>query len=493
MSKNVKEQEKMTKYQLKQQKREEEKAKEKREARIGTITLVVLVLAVVCFIASFPVRKYLAVNEEIVTVDGQAVTRVEFDYNYNIMKNNYMSQYGSMMSGFGVDLTGDLSTQMYSETLTWEDFFEQMAVESIAQNRAMTKAAQAEGFTYDTTQEVEDFNTAIEAEALLAGVTVDDYLKATYGELATKKEIEAFVAEAAVLNAYYNAITERNIPTEEEITAYYNENTDYYDSVDYRVTVVAAEVAEDATEEQKTAAMATAKEQADKALETVATDGELVEGMTISYSDYTVNGWLFDTARKAGDTTVIEDADNNQYYVLAFEKRYLDENPTVDVRVILAEQDGQAIVDEWKAGEATEDSFAALCETHSIDSYTAANGGLYEGISKAGLAPVLTDWLFAAERATGDVTSITTEDGYNYVMYYIGTNEPAWKMNIKTSLSNERTATYIEEISSAIEVVDNNNNLAYLSVEETASTEEADVAEATISTEEATETTQAAN
>lgn len=491
MSKDVKEtteQKNMTKYEQKKQKREAEKAKEKREERIGTITLVVLVLAVVCFIASFPVRKYMALNEEVVTVDGEAVSRVEFDYNYYIMANNYMSQYGTLMSNFGIDLTGDLSTQMYSDTLTWEDYFEQMAVESICQNRALMNAAEAEGFTYNSDEEFNDFKTSIEAEALLAGVTVDAYVQSVYGQFATMSKVEPLVREAAVLNAYFEVLAERNAATEEEVKAYYEENTDYYDSVDYRITAVTADVADDATEEQKAAAMEVAKAEADKAVETVAKDGELVENMTMSYSDYTVNGWLFDTARKAGDTTVIEDTDNNAYYALAFEKRYLDEAPTADVRVIMTQEDGQAIIDEWKSGEATEESFAALCATKSLDSTTAANGGLYEGVSNTALEEDLTSWLFEAERAYGDVTSISTEDGYTYVMYYVGANEPLYKVSIQNTLVNERMAAYVEEISAAIEVVDNNKNLAYLWVEEAASTEEA-----TATTEAATETTQAAN
>ena len=90
-------------------------------------------------------------------INGEEVNKVEFDYVYNTSKNNYITQYGSYLSYFGLDTSKDLSTQMYSETLTWQDYFEQNAVESLKQNKALMAEAKAAGFTYDTTDE---YNTS---------------------------------------------------------------------------------------------------------------------------------------------------------------------------------------------------------------------------------------------------------------------------------------------------------------------------------------------
>lgn len=51
-------------------------------------------------------------------VNGEAVNKVEFDYQYNLTKNNYIVQHGSYLTYFGLDTSKDLSTQMYSDTLT---------------------------------------------------------------------------------------------------------------------------------------------------------------------------------------------------------------------------------------------------------------------------------------------------------------------------------------------------------------------------------------
>ena len=145
MSKNEKvtenkeqtEQKVMTKYDRKVQKRKEEKEKEKKEERISTAIGIVVLVALVCLVASFPIRTYLATHETYVVVNGEAVNKVEFDYQYNLTKNNYITQYGSYLTYFGLDTSKDLSTQMYSDTLTWQDYFEQNAVESLKQNKAL--------------------------------------------------------------------------------------------------------------------------------------------------------------------------------------------------------------------------------------------------------------------------------------------------------------------------------------------------------------------
>lgn len=61
---------------------------------------------------------------------------------------------------------------------------------------------------------------------------------------------------------------------------------------------------------------------------------------------------------------------------MAFEKRYLDETPSADVRVIIPTEDktGEEILEEWKSGAATEDSFAELCKKYTQDTSAVENG-----------------------------------------------------------------------------------------------------------------------
>ena len=508
------EQKVMTKYDRKVQKRKEEKEKEKKEERISTTVGIVFLVALVCLVASFPIRTYLATHETYVVINGEEVNKVEFDYVYNTSKNNYITQYGSYLSYFGLDTSKDLSTQMYSETLTWKDYFEQNAVESLKQNKALMAEAKAAGFTYDTTDEYNTFKETIKTSAAAAGVSDKEYVRSIYGSYATMGRIEEYVKNDMVMNAYYQKLQEDNAPSDDEIQSYYEENKATYDSVDYRLTTIEADLPTEPTEladpVEETAAttdttatdgtaaidatasdstdtayqpsdaeiakaMEDAKVLADDAEQTVAKDGEAHENEKKSSVNYLISDWLFDDARKAGDTTVITNDNSHCYYVVAFEKRYLDETPSADVRVIIPTEDktGEEILEEWKNGAATEDSFAELCKKYTQDTSAVENGGL------------LSNWIFDSSRQAGDTVAITVSDT-TYVLYYIGQDQPEWKINIKNTLVSDTMSQHMQDITADITVEDPKGKLNYLKVqaEESAA---AETETATAETQEITE------
>ena len=526
MSKNEKvtenkeqtEQKVMTKYDRKVQKRKEEKEKEKKEERISTAIGIVVLVALVCLVASFPIRTYLATHETYVVVNGEAVNKVEFDYQYNLTKNNYITQYGSYLTYFGLDTSKDLSTQMYSDTLTWQDYFEQNAVESLKQNKALMAEAKAAGFTYDTTDEYNTFKETIKTSAASAGISEKEYVRSIYGGYATMSRIEQYVKNDMVMNAYYEKLQEDNAPSDDEIQSYYEENKATYDSVDYRLTTIEAELPTEPTEladpveattapdadtdgtattdtTQDTAyqpsdaeiakAMEDAKVLADDAEQTVAKDGEAHENEKKSSVNYLISDWLFDDARKAGDTTVITNDNSHCYYVVAFEKRYLDETPSADVRVIIPTEDktGEEILEEWKNGAATEDSFAELCKKYTQDTSAVENGGLFEQVTKTGMTEELSNWIFDSSRQAGDTVAITVSDS-TYVLYYIGQDQPEWKINIKNTLVSDTMSQHMQDITADVTVEDPKGKLNYLKVQ----AEESAAAEtATAETQEITE------
>ena len=515
------EQKVMTKYDRKVQKRKEEKEKEKKEERISTTVGIVFLVALVCLVASFPIRTYLATHETYVVINGEEVNKVEFDYVYNTSKNNYITQYGSYLSYFGLDTSKDLSTQMYSETLTWKDYFEQNAVESLKQNKALMAEAKAAGFTYDTTDEYNTFKETIKTSAAAAGVSDKEYVRSIYGSYATMGRIEEYVKNDMVMNAYYQKLQEDNAPSDDEIQSYYEENKATYDSVDYRLTTIEADLPTEPTEladpveetaadttgttdgtaatdtTQDTAyqpsdaeiakAMDDAKVLADDAEQTVAKDGEAHENEKKSSVNYMISDWLFDDARKAGDTTVITNDNSHCYYVVAFEKRYLDETPSADVRVIIPTEDktGEEILEEWKNGAATEDSFAELCKKYTQDTSAVENGGLFEQVTKTGMTEELSTWIFDSSRQAGDTVAITVSDT-TYVLYYIGQDQPEWKINIKNTLVSDTMSQHMQDITADVTVEDPKGKLNYLKVqaEESAA---AETETATAETQEITE------
>lgn len=503
-----------TKYDLKMQRKEQERKKAKRDDLVSKITGIAVVVVLACLVASFPIRSYLTVNGTYIEVAGEKVTRVEFDYNYNLMKNSYIAQNGYYLSMFGIDLSGDLSTQMYSGTLSFQDYFEQMAVDNIASNKALRDQMNAAGFDSDISKEYAKYEETIKDAAAAAGMTEKDYIRQTYGMYATASRLKGFVTEALKLSAYYEQVSEEKAPSDADIQAYYEEHKEDFDSVDYRVLSISAELpteptdladpvdetegtdgtdasgtdasGTDATYQPSDAeiefAMKEAHEKAEEALKNISQQGDLKENIKSSILSTQLREWLFDSERKAGDSAIIENTTANSYYVVEFVNRYLDQTPTADARIIIVSADeetgAEAMLEEWQGGAATEESFAELA-----DKYAASmEGGLYEGLTAEGMPDALADWIFDSTRVSGDAAVIageeevhTDEDGSththesgetSYVVYYVGVNDPEWHVSIENTLLTERMNAYIEEIGEGYGVTDAKGRLNYVKVQE---------------------------
>jgi hypothetical protein len=176
---------------------------------------------------------------------------------------------------------------------------------------------------------------------------------------------------------------------------------------------------------------------------------------------------------------VIEDTANHKYYVLCCEKRYLDETPTRDARIILATAgQGQALLDSWNSNTPTAESFAALFEQSSSNASTSGGtGGLVEGITATAYDASVTAWLFDSARVAGDTTVISLESGTDYVLYYVGTNNPAWMLEIENTLLSETMSAYLAELTNTVTVEDPYGNLPFLELNAPASTDSQSIAE----------------
>lgn len=494
----------VTKYDKKVQRRKEEKERARRDERVGRIIGIALLAVLVCIVASFPIRNYLTVNGTYIKVSGENVSRVEFDYHYQVASSDYINQYGAYLSYFGLDLSRDVRSQMYSDTLTWGDFFDEMAVDNIGREKALLKAAKEEGFTYDVAADYDEYREQLKEAASEAGTTVKEFVKQLYGAYATEARVKPYVQNGMYLNAYVDLLTERLEPAREEIQEYYDNDKASYDSVDYYLTSVDAELptepteladpveetegeseGEEGTEEaykpseaEIEAAMKLAKAEADKKEKTVKSEGELNTNKKRSAVTSVLRDWLFDDERKAGDTAVIEDSTLHRYYVVCFENRYLDETPSSNIRVVVTAGDNaQAILDEWKSGDATEESFTALCEKYNDTSVFSAEGGLLEAVTPSGLPEELGDWVGESGRTEGDTAVISPASEENtYVVYYAGPNDPEWVLSIRNTLLSQSMTEYMDTAVGEIDVDDPKENLRYLKVraqEEAAAASEA--------------------
>ena len=104
----------------------------------------------------------------------------------------------------------------------------------------------------------------------------------------------------------------------------------------------------------------------------------------------------------------------------------------------------EALLEEWKAGEATEDSFAQLAREHSADS-NASQGGLYTGINEnTNFVDTFKNWCLDASRKAGDTGIVETEYGY-HIMYFVG-SRPTWESSAEEALTNDDYNAYLDEM-----------------------------------------------
>lgn len=469
--------------------REAQQRKEEKRTNIlyGTIGVVFLIVAIMAVIWKSNIIPKTATA---ITIDGEKYTAAEVNYYFQNYYSNWVNQNYYYLSYIGLDTSSDLRDQTYSDDQTWFDYFAEQTLDYMCNIQALNDAAAEDGFTWndemqaDMDSSLEDLKTA----ASNYGYTEKQYLGMLYGSTMTEKVYKEQLQRSILAQYYSQAHQDSLTYTEDELTAAYNEDPNAYDQVSYqyvRVSGAAATTDEDGneievTDEMTAQAMADAKATADQLYADWQAGGDLDQlaedaGLSVSasengsYSDSVVMNWLFDSDRQAGDTAVLEDTDGSAYYVVGFNERLHDYHP-INVRHILikpetselssddegyeadveakdaeAKQKAEDLLAQWQAGEATEDSFAELAKENSADS-NAAQGGLYEDVTRGAMVDEFNDWCFDPARQAGDTGIVKTSYGY-HIMYFVGTApETFWELQVTNALKSNDMTSWNEEM-----------------------------------------------
>lgn len=235
------------------------------------------------------------------------------------------------------------------------------------------------------------------------------------------------------------------------------------------------------SDEEKAASVTAAKEAADKLAEAkstveleklvnlvelpAATASELTATQSKDILYTSVNSafqeWVSDPSRVAGDTKVFPnestttDDDGKEttttygYYVVMFESSTDNVKPMANVRHLLVAFEGgtkdssgnttysdeekaaakakaEELLEQWKSGDATEDSFAELVKNNTADTASASTGGLYENINPgSNYVTSFKDWALE-DHQPGDTGIVETEYGY-HIMYFVGGSEQTYR------------------------------------------------------------------
>ena len=449
---------------------------------IGLMVVGILVAAV--FNSGLPQRMLTAV-----TVGNHKLSVAEMNYYFldTVNSNSYL--------GYMVDNNTPLDEQEYGDGQTWADYLLETAVTSARDNYAIYDEAIANGYTLteEDQAQIDQQIQTMETYASLYGYnSVSAFLRANYGAGCNESNYRAYLEVQAIATGYNNQIVEGLTYTQEEIDAEAAENPADYTSYDYRYYLVSTSNyyetdADEHTEEETAAAKEAAQAAAQQLLDDSQGDGEkfweaahalmhvndgeeatgetepeettgetqpgetgdtteeedthedttLYENTLKSSMPSILSDWLTDSARQAGDTTVIEASNDAGYYAVMFlGSNDNTEVPTVNVRHILIStsdsvtaEDARSQIEEIQAEyeeDPTEEHFAELAETYSSDTGSNTNGGLYENVAPGQMVEEFNDWIFADNRQAGDVGIVETDYGC-HLMYFVGDGEYSYR------------------------------------------------------------------
>ena len=343
---------------------------------------------------------------------------------------------------------------------------------------------------------------------------VDDYLAAMYGSGANQETVRDYFTLCYIAQTYQDQIYDSLEYTDADIRAKDEKDPNAYSFYSYNSYYLASSkflkggtTGEDNTvtysDEERAAAIAAAEEAAktltaenitsvtalDLAIAGLDINASATSAASTPYTDTTysrivtpIQEWVADESRQEGDLTYIPstttDADGKEtvsgYYVVyfvgrndnnvllqnvrhllvAFEGGTADENGNKtysDEEKADAKEKAEALYEEWKSGDATEDSFAALANEKSDDG-DGTTGGLYTDVYPGQMVTNFNDWTFDASRKAGDTGIVESEFGY-HIMYYVGASEQTYRdMMIENTLRSEDVNAWHEALTEEVTV-----------------------------------------
>ena len=485
---------------------------------IGKVVAIVLAV-VVCLAAVYGIFNFFGIPQKVLTaakIGDERVTVAKYNFYYMDMYLNtynqsqsYDSQYGA---GYGAMYTGYDSSktpmeQEYPGTLedfegesaTWADYFRVQSLKYLQTYLAYAKLAKEAGMSLDEDElaDIDEQVESIRSSAESNDYSLDRYLTKIYGKGVNEKLLREVMEERQLAYKYAQQKQEdvETGVTDAQIEEEYTANPAEYALVTLNGFVVSADtsaIADDATDDEKTAAteaaMADAKAKAEgyaakvnsaetlleqaKAYNSTATEASVkledVTGTTLASSfSQAASDWAYAAERAVGDVTVVETSKGYAVLYMAV-LPHKDMSKPVDVRHILIQfdtttdesgntvaltsaekeayyQQAQAIYNQFLENP-TEENFATLANNNSDDTGSNTNGGLYEDVHVGDMVTAFNDWCFDPNRKPGDSGIIETNYGY-HVMYYVGNdNEETWKSTVRSTLASDALSAFDDEI-----------------------------------------------
>lgn len=457
-----------------------QKGMSKSTKKVLGVIAAILVVAIIIFFALVS-TGFFVTHTVAATVGGHTLSPAMVNYFFYSAYQQVADTYGDYLSLF-IDTTKPLTEQAYmsDEFDTWYDYLLDSALKGAYEVYAVYDEAMANGFTLsqESLDTIDNEIAMLDAYGTMSGYTNGQaYLAANYGTGSTIESYREYLTLSLTASEYSQQVSDSFTYTADDISTYYEEHPDDFDGVNFRVYAINVPTSTDDEEETEVdteAALAECEAKAKEMAEASQGDEQAYLDYTVEYADedsketyeddtatlredYTISScddlyqdWLADDARQSGDTTYVANGETG-YYVLYYIGQYDRSILLPTVRHILvsvsdtsdeeamaeAKTEAQEILDEFLAGDATEEAFGALADEKSDDS---AEGGLYENVVPGYMEDAFEDWCFDASRQPGDTGIVETAYGY-HVMYFCGFGPTYRDYLVESTLrSNDYTA-----------------------------------------------------
>lgn len=426
------------------------------------------------------------------------------DFNSPLSTQVYSEEDGTTWADYFLDMAINNATDMVA-----------IANAATAAGYTMTEEEQT-----STNEIIESLRAS--ATEMLGYETFEEYLQSYYGNAATEEAFLKYYNTTYLAQSYIASHQESLSYDDADLRAYEADKLNQFSSYTYNSYYLSvSNFLEGGTTDDEgnvshsdeewaaaeAAAEAAAKQIIGNGTTTVKAFNDAIaalkinEGSDASSTAYTdqlysnvnsyIRDWVTDESRKTGDSACIANVSTNEdgnddlygYYVVNFTGSTDNAFPMANVRHLLvsfeggttddygtttysdeekkaARDEAEKLLAEWKSGEATEDSFAALVTEKTDDTASAATGGLYEDISPdSNYVANFLNWAIDDSRQVGDTDIVETEYGC-HIMYYVGDSTTTYRDSlIETALFNHDHDTWYNSIVDAATVVEGNTSL----------------------------------
>ncbi|MBE6922836.1 MAG: hypothetical protein E7465_06605 [Ruminococcaceae bacterium] len=354
-------------------------------AVLAVILVVAIVFAAVQFVTTSGIREK---NTVAANIAGTELSNAQFNYYYVDAVYEFVNEYGSYVTMFGLDPAKPLDEQVINEETgeTWADDFVTSALATAQATYALVNEANANGFTLteDQLAALDNSLAELELSAVMQGfASAEDYIKAYYGHGASMESFRAYNEMNALAQYYYS---------------------NYAESLSYD----------------------------DAALRAAET------GKEAEFSNYSYNYYYLNVSKFLEGGTTAEDGSVT----------YSDEERAAAVKA--AEAAAKALAEaEITSVEEFNAAIAALEINAGLE--TAPVSTANENYSYANVTSAAREWITDAKRVEGELgcvenastttaedgTETTTVNGY-YVIYFLGSNDNKFPLaNVRHILVTE--------------------------------------------------------